>query len=731
MIQIQTIKNRGLAVLLLLFFSGIPIAYAQNQNDVSEYLVKRFRNYCERMPREESFVSTDREEYIAGEELWFNVWLIDRQSSHPSPYSKIVCFELLNPENKPIAQKRIWINNGSGPGCIKLPDSLSTGAYTIRAYTNWMKNFLPSNCFSKKIDIYNAYQAVPFKYKMSEHELLPQLFPDTGRQETYPIQNIKVDNSKQDTLTINVTPDTKYYSDKNNFVIIFIQTRGNINYVAPCQTIGGMSNIAVPKSVLSPGINQITLFDFSGRPIGEKYIFTPEKEQQLLSFHASTGTGTRSKITLELSIDSLIAPDWKSTNFSVSVAPAQNKNRHIGMIEYLIFGSEYGILPETILRGKNLDEIRPELLDSILASLKSEWIDWASILSDTVQELKFGIEDERHYLSGKLSTSNQQAADPGEILLLSNPGKIPTFQYAQINNEAKFHFNIPISDEEQDLIVQTNGVGKDFKISFESSFLGKNMPATIGSDSLVKAVPQHILLMGRNYQVNEIYESTSVGASYFSPSQPAKTLKRFYGKPSTEIRMKDWTKLPTMEEVFFEIVPHVKLKKTGSVYEMVLTDGLGEVLYSSPPTILVDGVFVKDPKIVADLKPNVVERIDVVEEQYMVGDYLFNGIVNVVTQSGDFKGIPAPRNSARLKYRVCDPVPRFESPDYSSEEMRNSRNPDFRNTLFWNPTLQPDKDGMIRLAFWSSDVKSDYEINLQGITSAGKILTIKKYVRVQ
>lgn len=721
-----------MAVLLLIFISGIPNAFCQNQNNVCNYLTKRFRNYCETMPREEAFVVTDREEYIAGEELWFNVWIIDRQSLQSSPYSKIVYFELLNPENKPVAQKRIQINNGSGPGCITLPDSLSSGTYTIRAYTNWMKNFLPSNCFSKKIDIYNTYQAVPLKFKKGEQgELPPQPLPETGSQKINPPHNLKVDITNQDTLFIYLTPGEKIQSDKNNYVVIFIQTRGNINYVASYPAIGDMSKFAVPKSVLSPGINQITLFDSKGQPVSENYIFTPDKTKHLFTLKAPANAGIRSKIAIEISADSLLVAGWESTDFCISVAPASDKNRNLGMSQYMIFGSEYGFLPEKILRGKNPGEISFELLDSLLTNIKSEWIDWASILSDTVHKLKFMPEIESHFLSGKLIAGNQQPANPGEILLLSKPGKVPTFQYAKTNNEAKFYFNIPISADDQDLMVQPDCVSKDYRIIFESSFLGADLPTTICSDSLVKAVPQHISLMGRNYQVSQIYESTFVGESFNMPPQLANNLNRFYGKPTNEIVMKEWAKLPSMEDVFFEIVPHVRLKKSGFVYEMVLTDGIGEVLYHSPPTLLVDGVVVKDPKFVAGLKPELVEKIDVVEDQYMVGDYLFNGIVHVVTKSGNFSDIPSSRNSVRIKYRVCDPVPVFVSPEYASEEMKNRRIPDFRNTLYWNPALRPDKDGKIRTAFWSSDVKSDYEINLQGITSTGKILSVKKYVRVQ
>jgi hypothetical protein len=52
--------------------------------------------------------------------------------------------------------------------------------------------------------------------------------------------------------------------------------------------------------------------------------------------------------------------------------------------------------------------------------------------------------------------------------------------------------------------------------------------------------------------------------------------------------------------------------------------------------------------------------------------------------------------------------------------MKESRIPDYRNTLFWNPDLQTRKDGKTEISFFTSDESSDYIIVVEGITSDGK-----------
>ncbi|MBE0680041.1 MAG: hypothetical protein IH592_14865, partial [Bacteroidales bacterium] len=105
---------------------------------------------------EKIFVHTDREEYIAGENIWFQVYLIDALSGRLTSTSNLAYVEILNSENRPVMQKRIRLEEGCGPGEAILPDTLSSGSYLLRAYTGAMKNFMPDGCFMKRISIYNA-----------------------------------------------------------------------------------------------------------------------------------------------------------------------------------------------------------------------------------------------------------------------------------------------------------------------------------------------------------------------------------------------------------------------------------------------------------------------------------------------------------------------------------------------------------------------------------------------
>jgi hypothetical protein len=186
-----------------------------------------------------------------------------------------------------------------------------------------------------------------------------------------------------------------------------------------------------------------------------------------------------------------------------------------------------------------------------------------------------------------------------------------------------------------------------------------------------------------------------------------------------------------MQEVFFELLAGVLLKAKKGGYVIKINDPLNNTPYENEPGMFVDGVMVKDASVIAGLEPELVQEIDVVREKYYVGDYLFNGIVNIITKAGDFSNAALPDYAVRIPYRVLDPVNTFLSPDYSSGDKKIKRIPDFRNTLYWNPSVKTDNSGKAKVELWSSDVIADYQVNIEGITEDGKVLALKKVIKVK
>jgi hypothetical protein len=719
------------AVFFLIHFLFLHGIYGQIPANMTDYLRQKFINYITSVPREEIYIHSDRDEYIAGEEMWFNVYLIDRQSFKPSSGSKIAYFELLNSENRPIVQKRIMLEEGFGPGQIVLPDTLGTGIYTIRSYTNWMKNFLPVNCFTKDIHIYNAFSTRTFKEKINSGMKIPG---GTGGN-YYPAASnagltLRADNLKPDNLEIDVVTNEKYRTENNNQFYLFIQTHGNINHVSSEGTKDGNARIFINKNRIPAGINQITVFNAKGQPVGERFIYTPEKEDLVVTLQSTDSSGLRDKISLDFVFPDTIPNKLKTDNLSISVVAGTNIRSFPDINDYMIFGTEYGLLQWDVFKSIKVGKIAPETVDSLLQSVKSNWLDWNTILSGEQPIFKHKIETEDYYLSGKLLTGDQKEKSSDRYVLLSHPGKIADFQYARTDREGNFSFKIKIDNMVNDLIIQPDEVTKSQSVKIESSFSDNYLKSGRLVDSIIKPIPGYISKWSVNRQVMKIYGTSPIGKPV-KPDIPQPRNRRFYGKPDQELNMKDYITLPVMQEVFFELLPDVSMKSKKSGNEITIFNPENKTLYETPPGLFVDGVKIKDPSVIAGLNPEIVEKIDVIRERYFVGDYFFYGIVNIITKAGDFSNVTLPDYAVRLLFRVIDSVNSFVSPDYSNAALKKSRIPDFRNTLYWNPSVKPDHYGKSRVEFWSSDNKTEYLIIIQGITQNGRLFSLHKNIKVK
>ncbi len=130
--------------------------------------------------QEKIYVHTDKSFYIAGEVLWFKIYTTDGSSHQLLSLSKVGYVEVLDAENKPVAQAKIALREGEGMGSFHFPLTLSSGYYKLRAYTNWMKNFDAGLFFEKVITIINPLKAQPTAAVKTQLQHSIDFYPEGG-----------------------------------------------------------------------------------------------------------------------------------------------------------------------------------------------------------------------------------------------------------------------------------------------------------------------------------------------------------------------------------------------------------------------------------------------------------------------------------------------------------------------------------------------------------------------
>ena len=164
-----------LALFCIFFsFSGAAQEFLLNQ------LTKDFEQYKRQALQEKVFVHTDRSFYLAGETLWFKIYLTEGGDHKMLDLGKIVYVEVLDKENKPAAKAKVLMEKGSGKGSFYMPLSLKSGHYTLRAYTHRMKNYSPDFFFSKQLTLLNTFLSPGFEFPETQGLAEVKFFPEGG-----------------------------------------------------------------------------------------------------------------------------------------------------------------------------------------------------------------------------------------------------------------------------------------------------------------------------------------------------------------------------------------------------------------------------------------------------------------------------------------------------------------------------------------------------------------------
>ncbi len=166
--------------IFILFSLCIVTISSYAQRETLNGLVEKTQSHQQNNLQEKIFIHLDRTFYVGGETMWFKIYLVDGYFHQPLGVSKVVYVEVLDRNQQRVIQTKVKIENGYGNGSVPIPATLDSDNYTIRAYTNWMKNYSPEFYFHQNITIVNTFQRLEEKNKTPDTKLDAQFFPEGG-----------------------------------------------------------------------------------------------------------------------------------------------------------------------------------------------------------------------------------------------------------------------------------------------------------------------------------------------------------------------------------------------------------------------------------------------------------------------------------------------------------------------------------------------------------------------
>jgi len=208
-------RNRKLfAITLLLIVVSVfgRDVYSQPVSDTSGVFDKT--NF-----KEQLYIKTDRNIYIAGEQVWFKVYELSGLTKNPENLSKVIYLELLDKNNFPLKQLKVKADNGSGSSVMILPDNISSGNYLLRAYTSWMENFPVGYFYYTAISVINPFESIDhikLSANISKSDSVTQISPNADNSFT----NSWINNK----IIYSISLDRKSYTARSNVKFVISAT---------------------------------------------------------------------------------------------------------------------------------------------------------------------------------------------------------------------------------------------------------------------------------------------------------------------------------------------------------------------------------------------------------------------------------------------------------------------------------------------------------------------------
>lgn len=752
------------------------------QSYSADSLISKFNKFRENNLQEKIYVHTDQQFYLTGETIWFKVYCVDASFHKPLSISKVAYIELLDKGKTSVLQAKVELQNGHGSGSVFLPATLQSGNYVLRAYTQWMRNFGHDFYFEKKVTIVNPFvtpeyekaKAVPLTAAFFPEggHLVDNIESKVGFRISSPnnsghIKGAVIDNNN-DTVTvfkplkfglgnfvftprpghsykavvtdvhgqksIHPFPESKPFgyvmsvaennnrltvtvtgnfphADTANVIYLLTHTRQINPKVEVADFNSRKKSFTIDTNKLPEGITHLTVFDEQQKPVCERLYFKrPVATLQLNAKTARQEYRTRQNVNLEITSSMQGGPQ---VNDHISVAVYKNDSlseaRIANIHNYLWLLSDLsGNIESPEYYFDSNDSLLEEATDNLMLTHGWRRFKWEQI-SDGKSSFKFLPEYRGHLIKAKV-TKNDSPAE-GVLSFLSIPGTNARLFPGRSNGQGEVIYEVGQLKGRSRLITQ---VSQDVsaRIQFESPFSTEAPATTLPVFILNPDTEKELLTRSIAMQVQDIYhEETGLKPT------PQDSIS-FYGHADETYHLDDYTRFQVMEEVMREYVPGVFVRKRQDGFYFIVIDIVNDGVFKDDPMIMLDGVPLFDADKIMAVDPRKIKKLEVIKRRYFFGSHTMDGIVSYTTYNGDVAGVELDPSSVVIDYEGIQAQREFVYPKYDTQKQFESRTPDRRYLLYWNPHITT-KNGTANLEFSTSDIKGNFLVVIEGITDAG------------
>ncbi len=586
-----------------------------------------------------------------------------------------------------------------------------------------------------KVAIFQSNEMGTGKFKLSplpNRTYTAKVVFENGMEKSYELPKAQksgfvmtIDNSDKDKLKIKILK-----SVKANLTLI-AQQYGKVYFMVQDSSDRNAVSTEIAKNIFPSGIVHFTLFDEKNIPHCERLVWTNHFKTLNLDLQADKKEyKTREKVTINLGIDET------NGDFSVAVTDTNSVEAHKeNILTYHLLTSELkGYIEKSMYYFEQTAESN-KALDNLLLTQGWRRFTWKQRLNKELPSFSYQME---HGISVR-GTANDEYGKMVKNKAISFVNTKTNFlAMGNINEKGEFVIEDLEAKDSTDFLVRVEKeknvrfkfmeknypvIQQRFTISFgnekQDSFL-VNSEKAINAEKEFKAENDVTMLKAVTIKDKKIEEDGYVP-----------TVLKLHGQADVVVKGEVLSKTP---QAYQNIIWGLQGRAAGVMVEPPLEIGDPPVVRirasRGSPLFLFDGVIVT-ADFFSGINPNDIDYIEVLKNTgaSIYGSRGDGGVIAVYSKKGPDRDISKYLNKKTIQgfYTAKE----FYSPNYENPTETEKLRPDYRTTLYWNPSVKTDANGKASFSFFCADVPTKYRIVVEGRSKNGTLGRKEIFVEVR
>ncbi len=736
------------------------------------------------LPNERILLQTNKLIYTAGETLWVNTLLVDSLTNRLINQSKIVFIDLIDAKDSVIETVFLQAGKLQLNAGIHLNNLLGKGYYWLRAYTKNMLEKNIYSITVKPIFIIGASDSLVLGRSIKNSiksanakisNLAVDIYPEGGSiisgtnstvginihdKEGNPLEVSGIIKNNRDNTVASFSTNNKglakFTFEPNSHLRYILHIKNNDHY----DSVASLPRINFNAAQLSvSGQNDRSI---KVRVMLEDSIFTESYTTYILAISRDSlcfaGVG-RGIYELDIPVSNFPKGIAHLLLYNVNKELLSVRNIYVNKSGVMVtaetdkknYGARESVKLTIHLADDNGKPVKAVMAVSVNDSHVADTTNPNPIYNEPETDLRMltsGIDydqwkigeaismpggknkvDEGFYLTGKLFNNKHEPIANQNILLMANEKNVFYQADTTTNIDGSFHFNLPVYDDSTQFNMQVNdtkGQKKEYHIIPDPiAHPVFTTPVSLkqkfnDNAELSKAQIEFMDSLFMRFRKELLPPVTIAGSNQ-------KDVKR---KTPSGLITQEMLKAGGVNNAGDAILRSGKFHLVGSYLMSGSPNGF-QPAASDEPIVVVDGSEVplgfngsgSSPVLgyLKGLPAGEIEYLKVLSglEGSGYGVRGGHGVIEIHT-SNKIKTTSSGNGMTSLKLKGFHVLPIFKMPDYTDKEVKKTKGPDTRTTIYWNGDIVTDDNGNAAVSFFTADLPAIYYVTVTGISASGE-----------